>query len=86
MNEVLNKYKDVIPYIFFGVCTTLVNMIVCWLCAHVFLFSVMISTIVAWVVSVLFAYVTNRKIVFHSAANGLVFQIDKRQEQTNELF
>lgn len=71
MNELLKKYKDVIPYIFFGVCTTLVNMIVYWLCAHVFLFSVMISTIGAWVLSVLFAYVTNRKYVFHSAANGL---------------
>ena len=64
-------YKDAIPYIFFGVCTTLVNMIVYWLCAHVFLFSVMISTIVAWILSVLFAYVTNRKYVFHSVVNGL---------------
>lgn len=62
----INKYKDVIPYLFFGVCTTLVNMVVYWVCAHVFSFSVLISTVISWVLSVLFAYVTNRKYVFHS--------------------
>ena len=64
------KYRDVIPYLFFGVCTTLVNIIVYWLMAYPFNCSTMLSTVVAWVVSVLFAYVTNRKWVFHSSANG----------------
>lgn len=66
MNELISKYKDVIPYIFFGVCTTLVNMIVYWFCAHVICLSVLVSTVIGWILSVLFAYITNRKWVFHS--------------------
>lgn len=48
--------------------TTLINVLVYWICAHIIELSVMGSTIVAWVVAVLFAYVTNRKWVFHSIA------------------
>lgn len=64
------KYKDLIPYAIFGVLTTLVNIIVYWLCAHPFHLPVLLSTVIAWVLSVLFAYVTNRKWVFHSEAKG----------------
>lgn len=78
MKEKINKYKDVIPYLFFGVCTTLVNMHVYWTCAHVFNLSVLISTVISWVLSVLFAYVTNRKYVFHSevtSTKGIIKEI-----------
>ena len=68
MEELWKKYKDVIPYIFFGVLTTLVNIIVYWIFAHPLHLHIMISTIVAWVASVLFAYITNRIWVFHSIA------------------
>ena len=66
----IDRYKDVIPYAFFGVCTTLVNIVVYWLCAHLLGMPVMVSTVLAWIASVLFAYVTNRKWVFHSTARG----------------
>ena len=72
MKEKINKYKDVIPYLFFGVCTTLVNMHVYWTCAHVFNLSVLISTVISWVLSVLFAYVTNRKYVFESSSQNIL--------------
>ena len=32
----------------------------------------MLSTIIAWIAAVLFAYITNRKWVFHSQAYGVV--------------
>ncbi len=70
VNKIIEEHKDVIPYIFFGVCTTLVNMIVYWFCAHVICLSVLISTVVGWILSVLFAYITNRKWVFHSTVTG----------------
>lgn len=63
------KYKEIIPYAVFGVLTTLVNVVVYWICAYVFELSVMTSTIVAWVIAVMFAYITNRKWVFHSEAD-----------------
>lgn len=69
MRQLLEKYKDVIPYLFFGVCTTAVNVVTYWIFAHVFHVGTMGSTIVAWILAVLFAYVTNRKWVFHSKAN-----------------
>ena len=66
----MKRYKNIIPYLFFGVCTTLVNVIVYWFCAHLMKYMVMASTVVAWTLAVLFAYVTNRKWVFHSEAKN----------------
>ena len=65
------KYKDVIPYVIFGILTTGVNIVVYWMMAHLFYFSVMVSTVLAWVLSVLFAYITNRRWVFNSNVNSL---------------
>lgn len=62
----LNGKNNVIPYLFFGVCTTLVNVATYWVAAHLLQLSVMPSTIIAWILAVLFAYFTNRKWVFHS--------------------
>ena len=68
MRELFEKYRDVIPYLFFGVCTTLVNMVAYLLAAYPLGWSVPVSTAFAWVAAVLFAYVTNRRWVFHSEA------------------
>ncbi len=70
LKDLIRKYRDVIPYLFFGVCTTAVNVVVYWICAHPMRLGTMLSTVLAWVLSVLFAYVTNRKWVFHSEAHG----------------
>ena len=68
-NELWNKYKDVIPYVFWGVMTTLVNIASYWLCNRVFKWAIMPSTIIAQLLSIIFAYLTNRKWVFHSQAS-----------------
>ena len=68
IKRICEKNKDVIFYLFFGVCTTLVNVIAYWGVAHLLRMQVMPSTGIAWVLAVLFAYVTNRKWVFHSTA------------------
>lgn len=70
MKAMIEKYKDIIPYAIFGVLTTLVNIVAYWLFAHPLRLSVMPSTVMAWICSVLFAYITNRKWVFHSEAMG----------------
>ena len=31
---IIEKYKDVIPCLFFGICTTLVNISTYYICAH----------------------------------------------------
>lgn len=70
IKKLLFIYKDVIFYAIFGVLTTLVNIISFWVSAHALHFATMTSTIMAWMVAVLFAYLTNRKWVFHSTATN----------------
>ncbi|MBR0282162.1 MAG: GtrA family protein [Oscillibacter sp.] len=68
LKALYTRYQDVIPYLFFGVCTTLVNMAAYWVAAYPLGLGVTASTVIAWVLAVLFAYVTNRRWVFHSEA------------------
>ena len=68
LKALYTRYRDVIPYLFFGVCTTLVNMAAYWASAYPLGLSVAASTVIAWILAVLFAYVTNRRWVFRSSA------------------
>ena len=68
MRALFQKYRSLILYGIFGVCTTLVNIVTYWLCARVLHLPLTPSTVIAWILSVLFAYVTNRKWVFESQA------------------
>ena len=65
-----HKYKEVILYLFFGGCTTLVN-IVSFAFLRYLCFSLLISNIFAWIISVLFAYFTNKIFVFESNNKSL---------------
>lgn len=68
----ITKYKDFIFYIFFGILSTLLNIIAYWFFVHLFQQTVMKSTIIAWVLTILFVYITNCKWVFHSEANNVM--------------
>lgn len=68
--NLFRKYQSFISYVFFGVLTTLVNVIVYWLMAHILQFGTMASTVIAWAIAVFFAYVTNRRWVFRSDASS----------------
>lgn len=65
------KYKQVILYLFFGGCTTLINIVVYALLYRVLQIANVPSTIAAWLVSVIFAFVTNRSLVFESRETEL---------------
>lgn len=64
------KYRELILYVFFGGLTTLVNWAGYWLLADVFHVPYLWATAIAQVLSILFAYVTNRIWVFESKAKG----------------
>ena len=75
LKSLLTKYREQISYLFFGGCTTLINIAVYWLCAHPLGLGTQASNVIAWVLSVLFAYVTNRIWVFRSqerSAKGIL--------------
>ena len=67
--------KELIAYVFFGVLTTIVNFIPYFLFEGVFGINYLISNIIAWFVSVLFAYITNRIWVFESKDDNIIKEI-----------
>ena len=69
MQKILNlieKYWDILSYLFFGVLTTVVNLVVYLPCYNVLGLSSVISNGIAWAVAVAFAYLTNKPFVFKS--------------------
>lgn len=64
-----HKYQEIIHYLVFGVLTTLVNYF-SYLLISPFFAKTTVPTVIAWVLSVLFAYFTNRTFVFHSHLKG----------------
>ena len=60
------RYREMILYVFFGGFTTLVNIGVYLVSTKVFHMDLVLSNGLAWFLSVLFAYVTNKIFVFES--------------------
>ena len=63
--------KEIIFYGIFGVLTTLVNIAVFYVLTHFVHLEENLSNAIAIILAVLFAYFTNRKIVFNSTASTL---------------
>lgn len=66
IRELINKYWDILSYLFFGVLTTVVNYVVYLPCYNLLGLSAVVSNGIAWVVAVAFAYLTNKPFVFKS--------------------
>ena len=65
------KHEEIINYLIFGVLTTVVSLVSYYLLVLTILnpnsaIELQIANIISWILSVLFAYVTNRKYVFKS--------------------
>lgn len=66
----VRKLWDVFTYVFFGALTTLVNIVVFAVATHGGL-SWQLANFLAWLLSVLFAFVTNKLWVFNSHTENL---------------
>ena len=66
MERLLIKYQFVLAYLFFGVCATILNIVIYYGCANIMNLSTAISTVVAWFFAVVFAFATNKSWVFRS--------------------
>ena len=71
MQEHLRKHRQIIAYVFWGGVTTVVNFITYFLMTRVLTLGLVTANIVAWAVSVLFAFWVNRGYVFHGNGNLL---------------
>lgn len=66
LKSLLDKYWDVVSYLFFGVLTTVVNYLVYLPVYNFCNLSAAVSNMIAWVAAVIFAYLTNKPFVFRS--------------------
>ena len=67
IKKLFEKYKEVISYVFFGVLATVVNLVSfkifnAVLGAHLYL----LTNLISWLITVIFAYITNKLWVFES--------------------
>ena len=72
IKDLLYKYKELITYVIFGGLTTLVNFVAFYVVTQILGEDLyLINNAIAWVVSVVFAYVTNKLFVFESKSWNL---------------
>lgn len=64
--SIIKKYKNIILYVAFGFLATIVNLASYYLCYNIIQIQNVTSTIVAWFLGVVFAFVTNKLWVFDS--------------------
>ena len=66
LENLLKKYKSFLMYGIFGVLTTIVNLVVYNLCYYKAGMNNTVSNVIAWILAVAFAYITNKLWVFES--------------------
>ena len=67
----IKKYESVLLYLIFGVLTTLVNFAAYHICYTKLQFPNLVSNTIAWILSVLFAFITNKIWVFKNSKRDM---------------
>ena len=75
ISNLLSAHKQIVLYLIFGVCTTVINTVCYWLLYDILSWSNLISTVIAWLVAVIFAFITNKRYVFESRKSGVRAQL-----------
>lgn len=70
LKQLIKKYltKEAILYVVFGVLTTIINLVSFYAMVNILKWEENLSNLIAIVLAVLVAYVTNKDMVFHSKA------------------
>lgn len=71
INKFIKKIltREIIFYIIFGILTTIVNILVSYILKTIFEIEGNLASTIGIICSIIFAYFTNRKLVFNSEAN-----------------
>ena len=82
IKELYLKYKEIINYLIFGVLTTIVALVTYYICVYTILdpdnaIQLQIANVISWIISVAFAYITNRKFVFESKEKNKIKEASK---------
>lgn len=62
------SYKHFIIYSIFGLLTTVINLAVYFFCYNIIEIANVLSVVIAWIVAVAFAFITNKLWVFNSTS------------------
>ncbi len=82
MKEIIKRNREIISYLIIGVLTTIVSLISYYILTITILspnnpIELTIANIISWILSVLFAYITNRKYVFQSKDKNILKEASK---------
>lgn len=80
--KIIKNNQEIITYLIFGVLTTIISLLTYYILTFTILnankpLELQIANILSWIVSVTFAYLTNRKYVFKSNNNNKIKEIIK---------
>lgn len=65
IKDLLKKNKEIISYLFFGGCSTIVS-ILSYSVSRIILENIIICNTISWICAIIFAYITNKYFVFNS--------------------
>lgn len=82
LENIYYKYEEIINYLFIGGCTTLISLATYYICVFTVFnpdnpILLQLANIVSWIVAVIFAYYTNRKVVFKSDNKNIKSEASK---------
>lgn len=69
IRKICFKYKEIILYGIFGVCTTIINILSFFVLDDILKCNMIFSNVIAWILAFIFAFVTNKLFVFESVSN-----------------
>lgn len=64
--DVLKENKEILNYLIFGVLTTVVNYVSYFAATKLFGINYLVANVIAWFISVVFSYITNKFWVFEN--------------------
>lgn len=73
--ELYKRYKMPILYLIFGGLTTLINVVIYFICYDISGLSNVLSNIIAWIIAVIFAFITNKIYVFESKSKSIFYEL-----------
>lgn len=76
--QLIKKHNEIINYLIIGALTTVVSLITYWLFSRGINLNYRISTVLSWIITVIFAFFANKNIVFKSKTatkQEFIFQI-----------
>ncbi|MFG6350679.1 MAG: GtrA family protein [Oscillospiraceae bacterium] len=86
IRALLDQYRELISYVFWGAMTTAVNYLSYTLLTEILRVHYLAATVTAWIISVLFAYFVNKLFVFQSRNWGRTALRELWQMVASRLF